>query len=764
MSGRSIRDWVVVAALFTGAVGFWYFRLILPATDPGGDLYEQIYPMTFRAAQWARAGYLPLWNPFQFCGQPFLASVLYGIFYPLNAPFLIILPTALGLEVVITLHIFLAGLFTYLYGRVIQLNRIAAGVSGVTFMLSGFVATQAAWFTPAIGAVVWLPVAFIAAEKLCDQPRFRWAVLLAVAVAMPILAGWLQTWTYSMHAIGAYVAFRLAMMASRKEDRQRLLPVGGLIVVGFALGLLLAAVQLLPSFELQLLGPRRPGGLSLAQILVYGPVPPRRLLSESVDSLPSFPGFPGPSYVGMLTLLLIPASFCQFFSRSRRLRVVFLWGLGAWSIAVALTYTPVFAVFQMLPGGAWFRGPSCILFLYAFAGSVLSGVTFDIICRAGTSVSERRHLLAATAVATVVGAAALLLVDMPTQSRVYIAIGIALLWGVFLMRKPRVRYLFVSGLIGLLVWDLFSATSNRTMHPFHDTRVFDSEREVLDFIKEHQGLYRTYMHAWRGDLPVMPKQGTLREIFSITDYEGLTLERYGKLYRLIDMRFQSAPDPYPFVGFLEVDPSAKALRLLDLMSVRYVVEHAAFSPLTATLTAAGSPWRLAFQPKSGRYVVFENPGALPRAYVAHNWQVVGTGDEALQAVAAPDFNSRVDVVIEKGEDTTERLAAGYPRPIAITEVRITSYSATDATIETDDSSPGYLVLTDTFYPGWNATLDGQPQRTYRANYLFRGVPVPAGHHTIAFSYRPLSFELGAGITLTALAGIAFGFVASLYQA
>ena len=64
-----------------------------------------------------------------------------------------------------------------------------------------------------------------------------------------------------------------------------------------------------------------------------------------MDSLPGFPRYP---YVGMLTLLLIPASL---FSKSGRLRVLFLWGLGAWSIAVALTYTPVFTVFQMLPGG-----------------------------------------------------------------------------------------------------------------------------------------------------------------------------------------------------------------------------------------------------------------------------------------------------------------------------------------------------------------------------------------------------------------------------
>jgi uncharacterized membrane protein YfhO len=323
MSGRSIRDWVIATALFTGAVGFWYFRLILPAgSHPAeGDLYKQIYPMAHLASQWVRAGYVPLWNPYQFCGQPFLASVLYGIFYPLNFPYLL-LPTAVAIEAIAVLHLFLAGLFTYAYGRVISLSRAGALVAATTFAFSGFVASQAMWFTPAIEALVWLPVGFIAVEKLCDDVRKRWAGLLAVAVAMPILAGYPQTWTYSMDAFGAYIVFRLAVMAVTERGWKRPLIVGGLAVAGLALGISLAAVQLLPSFELQTLGPRRPGGLSLAQILVYGPIPPRTLLSEAVDSLPGFPRYP---YVGMLTLLLIPASL---FSKSGRLRVLFLWGLG----------------------------------------------------------------------------------------------------------------------------------------------------------------------------------------------------------------------------------------------------------------------------------------------------------------------------------------------------------------------------------------------------------------------------------------------------
>ena len=66
-----------------------------------------------------------------------------------------------------------------------------------------------------------------------------------------------------------------------------------------------------------------------------------------------------------------------------------------------------------------------------------------------------------------------------------------------------------------------------------------------------------------------------------------------------------------------------------------------------------------------------------------------------------------------------------------------------------------LVLTDLFYPGWQALVDGRPAQMYRADYAFRGVPVPGGTHVVEFRYRPVSFIAGAmisGLTLLGLVG------------
>ncbi len=71
-------------------------------------------------------------------------------------------------------------------------------------------------------------------------------------------------------------------------------------------------------------------------------------------------------------------------------------------------------------------------------------------------------------------------------------------------------------------------------------------------------------------------------------------------------------------------------------------------------------------------------------------------------------------------------------------------------VEAEPTAAGYLVLTDTFYPGWKAFIDGAPSPILRANYLMRAVPLAAGPHTVTFVYDPLSFRLGAGLSLGAL--------------
>lgn len=742
----------MVIALGVGSVLFWYLRLILPAKEMhagSGDLYTQIYPMALRAADWMRKGHIPLWNPLQLCGQPFLGSVLYGIFYPLNFPFLLF-STAVAIEVVAVLHLFATGVLTYVYARYIRISRAGAALAGIVFMLGGFVASQALWFTPSINAITWLPLGFLAVEMIFAAPRFSAAVLLAVAVAMPVLAGWLQTWTYSMHATAAYAGFRFVIVLLQRKRRQQAPLIAAMLAAGFLLGAALAAIQLLPSLELQSLGPRRPGGLSLLQTLSMGPIAPNKLLADAFNSSP---GFPRQMYIGILPLVLLTGSA---FVSAGRLRVAFLWALSLWSIAVALTvYSPLFTVFRALPGGSWFRVPWRIVFLYGFAAALLSGIGLDIITGSGSGRAARTPLLAA-GLMSIVALGYLLAVSMSMLSRAYMIVGLGLVWALVLFPRPAVRNGILLMLIALVTLDLFIATKSPAVHPYHDLSVYDGEARALDFVKEHQGLDRTYIHwSWPGNPALMPKQGTLRGIFSITDYEPLSLDRYDRFFRLLDGRrateAESDPNRTPFIGFLDFEPSPERLRLLSLMSVRFIVTHPFAVPFIKALQNEGPPWVVALPPKDGHYMVYENPTVLPRAYVAHNWEVARDRDDALRAVSAATFDARRTVVLEPEAGETVPPSGANTQPISAAE--ITGYQPSHVEIDVNDPTGGFLVLTDAFYPGWKASIDDRPAVVQRANYLFRTIAVPPGHHRVAFVYDPRSFKLGAALTLGALSCI-----------
>jgi hypothetical protein len=740
----SIRDWGIIAALALVVVLFWRLRLIAPATQlqfASGDFFTQHYPMADLAAEWMRAGSIPLWNPFQFCGQPFLATLLYGVFYPLHF-FQLLLPIPLALEATVVLHLFAAGVFMYLYARVIQLGRPAAVTAGVVFMFSGFLVEQALVSPPAFPASAWVPVAFLAVEKIFAQRRFGWAILFAIAVAMPLLAGYAQSWTYLLYAVAAFAGVRLVLLITRRADRACVPRIAMLLCAGVLLGVALAAIQVLPTLELQRLGSRH-GPLSVADMLPFGPLPPARLLADAVNSSPGFPRW---TYIGIVPLVLIPASLL---AAGERVRLLFLWGLGLWSTAVTVSvFTPVFALYLWLPTLSWFRGPEHMLLLYCFAGAALTGIGFDALTGAGSRTGVRLWAVAAAIALGLVWAVGAL----PERSRIYLALGVPLLWGAALFRKRLLAEVASAGAIGLILVDLFFAVSNPALHPYHDLRPVNAEHEVFDMIKEMQGLYRTYIFP-TGFFYTMAKQGTLHRIYSITDYEPLSLMRYKKFFALLD---DPASRPvWQFDGYLKLAPSPERLRLLDLMSVRYIV--APKLALDFRQPLEGDNWTPTNASTAGTLMVYENRMALPRAYVAFAANIVGGEDDALRALTDPAFNRRRTVVIEQQPgDPALGFAHGNPPP-AILSARITSYRPTRVALEADIDKPGWLVLTDTYYPGWTASVDGRRQKIYCANYLFRGVPLSAGHHRVVFTYDPLSFRIGAGVTLAALSVVVIYF-------
>jgi hypothetical protein len=157
----------------------------------------------------------------------------------------------------------------------------------------------------------------------------------------------------------------------------------------------------------------------------------------------------------------------------------------------------------------------------------------------------------------------------------------------------------------------------------------------------------------------------------------------------------------------------------------------------------------------GELRVYRNHHAWPRAFVVHAAESVTDAAAALRRIGQLDFDPATRVVVEGlpagALPAPDAAAADGPVPAAVLV-----YEDARVVVRTRSARPGMLVLTDVFYPGWTASVDGAPAPLYAADYAFRGVPVAAGEHTVEFRYRPRSFTGGAMVSaasLLALAGL-----------
>jgi len=155
--------------------------------------------------------------------------------------------------------------------------------------------------------------------------------------------------------------------------------------------------------------------------------------------------------------------------------------------------------------------------------------------------------------------------------------------------------------------------------------------------------------------------------------------------------------------------------------------------------------------QSGDVKIYENTTVLPRAFFVSDVQFAASDDEAVQLMQAKGFDpARTVVVLGDGENSPSVSPSLIPA--------IVSYSPEQAVIDVNAPQPGYLVFTDAHYPGWIATVDGQPVEIERADIMFRAAKVPAGQHRVAMRYQPPSFSIGLLISIGTIVAIGGGWL------
>ncbi len=168
------------------------------------------------------------------------------------------------------------------------------------------------------------------------------------------------------------------------------------------------------------------------------------------------------------------------------------------------------------------------------------------------------------------------------------------------------------------------------------------------------------------------------------------------------------------------------------------------------------PYRLAY---SGDVKIYENLDVLPRAFMVYNAALAPDNDAALAMMQAAAFDPAETVILHAPQLPLEPPNGENPAG----SVRVLAYEPEVVRLEVTTSEPGYLVLSDAFYPGWTATVGGNFAPILRADVLFRAVPIPAGTHNVIFNFEPTLWPLAALISGIVWLGLLIAFMFRLMR-
>ncbi len=708
----------------------FFWRLFTPipgdqAAIKQGDFSGQF--VAFAGYQYSRfsQGEVPLWNPYNNGGLPFIADTQAAVFYPPRLLTIAASNLAGGwsyhaLELEMTFHVLLYSLLMY-----ILLRRMTLGQSGSTpgSLVGAIIASYGGFMSgypqlqlAILEAGIWLPLAVLGILEATRQTRINWPglVLTGFALGLSWMAGHPQTSWFLTYLLVAYLAYRTYI----RRYRWSVFIIGTLIIGLFTVGI--AAVQLFPGFEylahtarLDLTYDAKANGFPFKDVLQF--LFPGQL---SVFS---------PLYFSVVGLALVLVMIWYWHKVGNSL----FWG-GASIIALSLSFGDNSAVFptlyNLLPGLRFFRGQERAAYLVANSLAILAGLSAVHIMTNNAHPADSRKirrtllLLILACTAGIFMAHTDWLSERPDQ-RLSIAIfstvmaitSLVIIWRLIQSAPAR---LVSWALVGLLVFELF--TVNMTADSNFDPVPPTEQLAIAPPSLIAQALADT-------DIP-----------FRVDGFRGL-LDNFGSLYSLADMRGIS---PLFLAGpFALIEPDKINPLAWELFAVRYVYSDWQELPWDSQIIGSGND-------RYGIVNLHQLTDPRPFAHIVYDAVVLDSDAFAFELLRDPNFNPRTTVILEQAPAFELDVA-----PEAPGSATVTAFAPETMVINVETPANAILSLAHPDYPGWYATLDGNPVVILRAYGALTAIPVPAGTHEIVLQYDPLIYRIGALLSLVSWLGV-----------
>lgn len=649
-----------------------------------------------------RAGRLPLWNPYQFCGTPFIANNLSAVYYPGNLLHLLLgTDRALGWNA--ALHLIFAAWFTFLLVRRLGYSDDAAMLAGLIY---GFSLWQVTWLhlPPFVATSAWLPALCLALIRLREKTTAPRTAVTGIVVGLVLLAGHLQI---AFYVLAAATVFALWLLWREPSSRSRFIVCG---VTASCVGLCLAAPQLLPTMELARYAHRVAAATPEGYAAYIGyAVHPAALVTLF---LPDFFGNPaladapysgfsrsgayfnyaeGALYVGLAPFVLVAVGMLKIRNEWRTLLPI---GIAAAALLLGLG-TPLAAVLYFgVPGFAGSGSPGRVFVLWTFAAAWLVAAGWDHLTQAKGRFREVAWpmvvvltawgvsaLYASTVCHSVLGGVPATVHEAVRQALLFALGALAL----FLTVTPSRRRMGQMLLIAVTAVDLLAhgVPYNATGRP----ETIRGRDELIKAVQTQAGHDRVAVvntnWSFAGPKAVFPPN--LATLFQLRDVQGYDSLFPGQYKRWLLEQTGQDPSP-PEVGNIVFLKTVEK-KVLDGLGARLVLS------LAPLLLEGVNETQV-----EGVRVYFRE-SARGRAYVACS------------------DGSQVGVSWLRDE----------PHRLALT---------------VDLPAVGHLNLADQFWPGWKAYVDKTEVPLKRHLGIFRRVAVPAGRSTLEFRYEPSTTIVG----------------------
>lgn len=697
------------------------------------DTIRQIYPWKSLSIDQIKKGEIPLWNPYNFSGSPLMANFQSSIFYALNLLYLI-LPQITAWTILVIAQTILAGFFTYLFARKIGMDKMQAIFSGVAFSYSLFIAVFLEYNT-IVHTILWLPATLYFFEKILTRRTIYNTAAFTLSILFSFFAGHIQIFTFTLLFIIAYILYRTRVKFW--------------IFTLILLTLGICAIQLFPTLELINLSARIPHEhkflienllLKPAQLILFlspdffgNPATGNYLLTDS---------YPGNAvYIGLAPFIfsIFAIRFCW------KKTFVKFFALGAVILLILFLRSPITENFYSIQLPFFSTGsPTNAIFLLSFCLSILSGFGMGVWLK---KENKNFYTIITAFLLIFILIWLVILTSHPVMSErnfTYSTLIFTIFVAIFLLRNIFSKKKVLTTIIILItVFDLFYFFQK--FNPFVPRDLIFPKADIFSVLERENGINRFWGY---GTGAIDANFATQYKLFSTDGYDPLYPSRYGGFIQStsdgkIKEKFtsQTRSDAFIVPGFGEEDLSSNLYRLkiLDILGVKYILDRTENGSTEKTFPV--DRFKLLHEENGWR--IFENLKASPRMFLASDYKIFKSNDEFEKMFFSKDFNPSQTLLLEEDIGTiSKNQEAG--------ELNIVSYTPNKITLTVKTDSQKLLFLSDTYYPGWKAFVDGKETKIYRADFSFRAILLPEGSHNVLFKYKPKSFELGLKTTIISI--------------